>query len=307
MDVNKVLITGANGFVGGYFINHLSDCSVEIVKFPETIDIRDKEKVNNFFINNSFNAVVHLAAQSFVPRSFINPKETYEINFTGTLNILEALRLSKFRGVFLYIGSSDVYGIVPESSLPIMENVALSPMNPYAESKVAAELLCKEWSISEDIMRIVMTRSFNHIGPLQEEKFVISGFCKQVAMIKNGLQEPYIETGNLNVTRDFTDVRDVVRAYKLLLEKGINGEVYNVCSGREVLLKDVLLKLRQLTNIDFDVNVSSDLYRDVEQSRVLGDLNKINKATSWTPRILFDKSIIDIFRYWVEKTKKENL
>jgi len=305
MKVAKVLITGAGGFVGKHLINYMSTQAIEIVSLPQEIDIRDKEQLNEFCLNYSFNAVVHLAAQSFVPRSIINPKETYEINFTGTLNILEALRLSKFRGVFLYIGTSDAYGIVQESSLPIMENVPLSPMNPYAESKVAAELLCKKWSISEDAMRVVMTRSFNHIGPLQGERFVISGFCKQVAMIKCGLQKPCVRVGNTGVTRDFTDVRDVVRAYLMLLEEGINGTTYNVCSGQEIHLQSVLPELRQIANIDFSVEVSSNLYRDAEQTRAFGSFDKIKKDVGWTPKILFNQSLVDLYNYWLNIIKKD--
>jgi len=300
----KVFITGSSGFVGQHLTKYLSGQAMEVIALPNSIDIRNKEDITKFCSNYSFDAVVHLAAQSFVPRSIINPKETYEINFTGTLNILEALRLSKFRGVFLYIGSSDVYGIVPEPSLPIMESVPLSPMSPYAESKVAAELLCKKWSISEDKMRIVMTRSFNHIGPLQEERFVISGLCKQVAMIKCGLQKPCIRVGNLEVTRDFTDVRDVVCAYLMLLEGGMNGVTYNVCSGQEIHLQSVLLELRQIANIDFSVEVSSDLYREAEQVRAFGSYDKIKKDVGWAPKILFNQSLVDIYNYWLDFIKK---
>ena len=306
MNISKVLVTGANGFVGKHLINYLSKQLISIISLPETIDIRDKEKINNFCINNSFDAVVHLAAQSFVPRSIINPKEPYKINFTGTLNIIEALKSSKFNGVFLYIGSSDVYGIVSESLLPIEEDLTHSPINPYAESKSAAELLCKKWSVSENKMRIIMTRSFNHIGPMQDPRFVISRFCKQVALIKCGLQEPNVRVGNLNVTRDFTDVRDVVRAYLILLKKGSNGSVYNICSGQEISLKNILPMLRQIANIDFSIEVCTDLYRDAEQVRVFGSFNKIKKDLGWFPKILFKRSLEDVYNYWVDYLKKDN-
>jgi GDP-4-dehydro-6-deoxy-D-mannose reductase len=306
MVVNKVLITGSSGFVGRYLKSYLLSRSIKVQEIPADIDIRDKNKVYNFCLNYSFDAVVHLAAQSFIPRSIEDPKETNEINFTGTLNLLEGLREAKFSGVFLFVGSSDVYGIVPESLLPIRENLAHSPINPYAKSKSAAEFLCKKWSFSKSGMRIIMTRSFNHIGPMQDQRFVISRFCKQVALIKCGLQESNIRVGNLNVTRDFTDVRDVVRAYLILLEKGSNGSVYNVCSGQEISLKNILPILRQIANIDFSEEVCSDLYRDAEQVRVFGSFNKIKKDLGWFPKILFKQSLEDTYNYWIDYIKKDN-
>jgi GDP-4-dehydro-6-deoxy-D-mannose reductase len=305
LKINRVLVTGSNGFVGKHLIQHLKKNSIECLSFPETIDIREKKHVINFCSNYSFDGVIHLAAKIFIPRAIENPQETYDVNVTGTKNLLEALKLNDFCGVFLFIGSSDVYGVVSESHLPIIEDMPLSPLNPYSQSKVKAEELCKKWSETEQKMRIVMTRSFSHIGPLQNERFVISGFCKQVAMMSNEVQKPYLETGNLDITRDFTDVRDIVYAYHLLLESGRDGEVYNVCSGREVLLKDFLLKLKQISNIDFEVRIISDLHRNTEQQRVLGSFDKLNKITGWKPKILFDTSILHIYNYWLEKTKME--
>jgi len=306
MILNKFLITGANGFVGEYLINQLAGKSSQIVKLPKTIDIRNKNELISFCSAYSFDAVIHLAAMSFVPESVLNPKEVDDINFTGTKNILEALRLSNFEGVFLFIGSSDVYGIVPESSLPITEKVPLSPMNPYSKSKVRAEGLCKKWSMKEKNMRIIMTRSFNHIGPGQDERFVVSRFCKMAAMINCGYKKPYIETGNLNISRDFTDVRDIVNAYDLLLKYGKNGEVYNVCSGNEIILEDLIGKLKQISGVDFNVMVSSDLYRDSDQKRVSGSFSKLNEMTGWKPSISFDASINDIYNYWKNKIKMES-
>ncbi len=257
MKRRKVFITGSSGFVGQYLINHLNDHLMDVVLLPDIVDIRNKNDMIRFCSNNSFDYVIHLASQSFVPRSIINPRETYDINFMGTLNLLEALSHSNFGGTFLFISSSDVYGIVSEDQLPIKECNTISPRSPYAASKAATELLCKQWGTSEKDIRILISRSFNHIGPLQDERFVISSFCKQVAMIKCGLQKPLINVGNLKVTRDFTDVRDVVSAYRLLLEEGVHGRTYNVCSGQEILLESVLPELRHLANIDFDANLTS--------------------------------------------------
>jgi GDP-4-dehydro-6-deoxy-D-mannose reductase len=305
MILNKFLITGADGFVGKYMVNHLADKSSQIIKLPKKIDIRDKNKLISFCSGYSFDAVIHLAAMSFVPQSILNPKETHDINYKGTENILEALKLSSFKGVFLFIGSSDVYGIIPESSLPITEDMSLSPVNPYSKSKVRAEDLCKKWSQKEKNMRIIMTRSFNHIGPAQDERFVVSRFCKLAAMINCRFKEPHIETGNLNITRDFTDVRDIVHAYDLLLKYGQNGEVYNVCSGNEIILVDLISRLKQISGVDFQISTSSDLYREADQKRVYGSFKKLNEITGWKPSILFYDSVYDIYNYWKNKIKME--
>ena len=296
-----VLITGASGFVGRHLTKYLLENSITPVLMPDTIDIRNQQDVTGFCSKHSFDYVVHLAAQSFVPRSITNPRETYDINFIGTLNLLESLKLNNFSGTFLFVGSSDVYGIVSDNCIPIKESCPVNPVSPYAVSKSAAELICRQWSVSQNKIRILITRSFNHIGPYQDDAFVISSFCKQVAMINHGIQCPNIAVGNLEVSRDFTDVRDVVRAYVLLLEKGVHGKVYNICSGKEVLLKNILPKLRKITGVDFGVKISSGLYRDVEQVRVFGSFKLINKDTGWMPKISLDQSLMDIYNYWINK------
>jgi GDP-4-dehydro-6-deoxy-D-mannose reductase len=303
---NNVLITGASGFVGEHLKKYLSSQAMKVIELPDSIDIRNKDNVTKFCSNYSFDFIIHLAAQSFVPNSISNPRETYDINFIGTLNLLEALKCSNFKGVFLFVGSSDVYGTVAEEQLPIKEYTPIIPRSPYAVSKIAAEMLCKQWSISEDKMRILMTRSFNHIGPMQDERFVISGFCKQVAMIKYGLQKPCLTVGNLKVSRDFTDVRDVVRAYHMLLQGGLNGASYNVCSGQEIYLESILSELRQIANIDFRMEVISDLYRDAEQVRAFGSYDKINNDVGWSPKILFNQSLLDVYNYWLDTLKKDS-
>ena len=305
MHIRKVMVTGANGFVGGYLTKYLKQQAFEVIELPARMDLRDIDAIRRFCSDQIPDAVVHLAAQSFVPKSFDNPQETYEINFLGTYNLLESLKLNGFKGAFLYIGSSDVYGVVPESRLPITEETLLCPRSPYAVSKASAEFLCRQWSVSESGWRLLITRPFNHIGAGQAPNFVISGFCRQVARIALGVQEPVIDVGNLDVTRDFTDVRDVIRAYVLLLENGENGEIYNICSGQEVILSEILPKLREISGINFDVNVRSDLCRPAEQRRVCGSFKKLNGKTGWKPEILFNQTLLDIYHYWLEETKVE--
>jgi GDP-4-dehydro-6-deoxy-D-mannose reductase len=302
--VNGLLITGGSGFVGQHLAGALSKKGFKFYLLSDEVDLRDRDALKSFFQFISPTAVIHLAAQSFVPRSFEAPEETYAVNFLGTLNLLEALRTTGFDGRFLFVGSSDVYGLVRPDQLPITEEASLAPRSPYAVSKAAAELLCRQWSISEK-MRIVMTRPFNHIGPGQDPRFAVSGFCRQIASIRLGKQAPVIEVGDLNVTRDFTDVRDVARAYLALLDEGKCGEVYNVCSGREVLLAEMLMQLRKISRVDFEIRGDPIRLRLAEQRRVCGNANKLEHATEWRPEISLTQTLYDMYSWWLEKLKND--
>ena len=232
----RLFVTGRTGFVGTHLEREIAgkptDAAEKIVGPTEFVDLLDRTALREAVRACRPNAAIHLAGKAFVPDSFNNPRATFDANFTGTLNLLEALAESGFQGRFLYIGSGDVYGLVEEDALPIRETQPLRPRNPYAVSKVAAEALCYQWSQTGPF-EVVMARPFNHIGPGQSERFAISDFAKQIAEIKLGRRPPKLAAGDIDVTRDFTDVRDVVRAYLLLLDKGRSGEAYNVCSGIE--------------------------------------------------------------------------
>lgn len=287
----KILLTGYNGFVGNHIMSYKM-CEImadEQGQIPLTDQVRMTRLINKI----QPDAVIHLAAQSNVAESFLHPKQTYDTNFYGTLNLLEALRESKFKGRFLFIGSGDTYGIV--SKLPITEDMPLRPRNPYAVSKVAAEALCYEWSQHSEFA-IIMARSFNQIGPGQSENFVIASFAKQIMLIKHGKITPMLQTGNLDVTRDFTDVRDAIRAYLLLLEHGENAQIYNICSGKERVIKDILLKMLEIANITATIEQDSNLMRKIEQPRVYGSHEKIYQATGWQPEIKFEQTLLDILR-----------
>jgi GDP-4-dehydro-6-deoxy-D-mannose reductase len=219
--------------------------------------------------------------------------ETFSINFLGTLNLLQALSASGFQGVFVYIGSADVYGRVSEAELPARETYPLRPRSPYAVSKAAAEALCYQWSQTESF-RIVLTRPFNQIGPKQNSRFAVAGFAKQIVEIRRGARPPVLVTGDLDVTRDFTDVRDAVRAYRLLLEKGENGEVYNICSGRERSLRSLAVGLLRIAGVQAELQIDSALLRANEQRRMVGDPTKINEGLGWAPEIPMDKTLQDL-------------
>jgi GDP-4-dehydro-6-deoxy-D-mannose reductase len=278
-----------------------------------TIDLRDIKRLKSFLSPKShtlsFDAVIHLAAQSFVPESFKNPIETYGINFTGTFNLLTALKETGFKVKMLYVSSGDIYGLVDESSLPIKEEYPLMPRNPYAVSKVAVEAMCYQWSVAEPDMRFIIARPFNHIGPNQSERFAVSSFAKQVTEIELGLRKPVISAGNIDVTRDFLDVRDVADAYKLLLENenvyDINNRfgIFNVCSGSEISMRSILNLMFEITGIDAEIRIDETKLRPNEQKRIYGSSDKLKKYTGWQPKIPLKKGIEDILNYWREKLR----
>ncbi|MBI3776628.1 MAG: GDP-mannose 4,6-dehydratase [Gammaproteobacteria bacterium] len=291
----KILVTGADGFVGSY-VSAWPE-AVPLVERGQRVDICDASTLAAAIQNIRPDAVVHLAAQSFVPQSLRNPRETYEINFFGTLNILTALRESGFSGRFLYVGSGDMYGRVPIDSMPIQENYPLRPRNPYAVSKVAAEALCYQWSQSETF-EVVMVRPFNHVGPRQSTQFVVAGLAQQIAEIKHQKRTPAVDVGNIDVTRDFTDVRDVVRAHRMVLERGRNGEVYNVCSGNERSIRSILDILISISGVSVQVRQDPSRLRSAEQERVWGSYEKLHRDTGWSPEIPFEQTLRETLTYW---------
>ena len=310
----KLLLTGASGFVGG-FVQQATRC-VPLTLVGKEVDLRDAHAVTD--------AVLHLAAQTFVPRSFENPVETFEINFLGTYNLLAALKKTGFTGRFLLVSSGDVYGSIAPEHLPITEELLPKPRSPYAVSKVAAEALCFQWNETAGFETVV-ARPFNHIGPGQREDFVISAFAKQIAEIKHGSKPAVIEVGDLDVTRDFLDVRDVVQAYLLLLREGRAGEIYNICSGAECSIRSLLEKMLKLAELDtkhpaesgspasagfavagvsgggrLSVEIRSNpaKFRPSEQRRVVGDASKLRRHTGWQPTYTIEQTLADTIHSW---------
>lgn len=298
--MKKLLITGGYGFVGNTIqsslANQTNSCGLELVP-PQAMEIRDFDGLAKLCVETQPDFIIHLAAQSFVPQSFANPRETFDINFFGTLNLLQALKKSGFKGRLLFVGSGDMYGLVAPDLLPITESFLLKPRNPYAVSKVAAEALCYQWSQTEDI-NIVMARPLNHIGPGQSDRFVVSGFARQIVEIKLGRREAEISVGDIDVTRDFTDVRDVVRAYIMLLSEGKSGESYNVCSGKDKSIREILEQLMILAGVQASIKQDSARFRPTEQRRVYGSYHKLLVATGWRPEISLEQSLVDNLNYW---------
>jgi len=291
----KLLLTGANGFVG-----QMMQAALPCVALPDGLDLRDRAALGAAIADIRPDTVIHLAAQSFVPASFKNPRETFDINLYGTLNLLEALQSVGFQGRMLFVGSGDTYGQVPEAALPVRETHPLHPRNPYAVSKVAAEALCYQWSQTSGF-EIILVRPFNHIGPGQSPRFAIADFAKQVMEIRLGRRAPVLQVGDIDVTRDFTDVRDVVRAYALLLEQGRNGGIYNVCSGREYSIRDLLQKLIALAGVDARIEQDPARLRPAEQRRMVASFEALHRDTGWLPLIPIEQSLQDLLNDWEKR------
>lgn len=293
----SLLIVGNTGFVGQHALSHWPQATGLTDAAGDTVDICNKPALLASLASNVPETVLHLAALSFVPDSFKAPEKTYEVNFLGTLRLLEALAESGFRGRFLFVGTGDAYGLVPLDEQPIREGQPLRPRNPYAVSKVAAEALCYQWSQTGPF-EVVMARPFNHIGAGQAPTFAISDFARQIAEISAGLRPPVLKVGNIDVTRDFTDVKDVLKAYELLLSKGRNGEVYNVCSGVERSVRSLVERLLELAGVEAEIQNDPTRFRPSDQPRVCGDHAKLSRDTGWQPEVSMDETLLNLYRYW---------
>jgi len=264
------------------------------------LEMRDAKAVRRVVEEVRPEHVIHLAAQSFVPASFTDPHTTFDVNLIGTLNLLEALRAQGLPGRLIYVSSGDVYGTVAVEDLPVTERQAVRPLNPYAVSKASAELLCHQWLQTSDL-DIVIARPFNHIGPGQSERFVVSDFARQVAGFKAGRGEPVLVVGSTDTTRDMTDVRDVVGAYMLLLADGDRGDVYNICSGSERSIGAILEKLIAIAQVSCRIVQDPARVRAREQKRMCGSFEKLKRRTGWKPTIDFEQSLADILQYWNDR------
>lgn len=293
----KLLVTGLSGFVGTHLQNMLAG-RLEWQLLPSKAhDLLDPQSLDEWLAQGVPDAVIHLAGQTFVPEAFRDPHRTLEVNLIGTLNLLQALKCRGFSGTFLYISSGDVYGQVSEASLPIFESLAPQPRNPYAVSKVAAELLCLQWSYVEP-WRIMVARPFNHIGTGQGEAFVIPSMARQLIRVRQGLQSAQLGVGDVDVTRDFLDVRDVLQAYLDLLEQGRNGEIYNVCSGIELRVRDMISQLAELAGVDVELVQDTTRMRRAEQRRVVGCADKLQKETGWKPGVSITETLQSVLSDW---------
>lgn len=299
--MRKLLLIGGTGFVGIHF-SRLCSGRFEVVSTGREVDIRNASQLNSLIAQEMPDDVVHLAAITTLKESFENPRATYDINFSGTLNLLMALRNSQFAGNLLFVSSSEVYGLLTDHDLPVAEERPMKPLSPYAVAKTASEALCFQWSNSEQF-KIIVARPFNHIGPGQSNRFAIADFGRQIAMIKLGMAAPILSVGDIDTTRDLTDVRDVVAAYETLLNFGENGEIYNVCSGTERTIRSVIERMCQLAGVTVQIHQDPERLRRSEQRRVRGDNSKIKNATGWSVTYSIDETLTSILDDWVRRLR----
>ncbi|MFA6508602.1 MAG: GDP-mannose 4,6-dehydratase [Treponemataceae bacterium] len=320
--MQRYLVTGVSGFVAKHFLNLLEEkgepcevigldvnsSSIGGYRFPisvEVMNLLDSQAINNFIVKFKPTRILHLASFSSVAESWKSPVTSFNNNTNIFLNVLDPLRMNNIPCKVLSVGSSEEYGVVTPAELPLRETQPLNPGSPYGVARVAQEQLSRLFAQGYGL-DVVMTRSFNHIGPGQRDQFVISSFVKQVVQARRaGHKSLVLRSGNTKVIRDFLDVRDVVRAYFELLVNGRKGEVYNICSGIGQSLDHVLSTLSELTGVTITQEVAPELLRPNELLEIVGSAGKIHSELGWTPRIDFRTSLLDMVDYWDDKLSQD--
>lgn len=320
--IKKFLITGFSGFVSRYFLEYLENNQIralikgldvnqpafkcdnfKYIKFDfYKVDLLNKGKVENIIFEFQPHYILHLASFSSVAFSWKEPILSFQNNTNIFLNLLEAIRKLNISTRILSVGSSEEYGNVEEKDLPLTEGHSLQPASPYAVARVSQELLSRIY-ITGYGLDIVMTRSFNHIGPFQKDIFVVPSFVKQLVQIKkNGIKNNELITGNIDITRDFTDVRDVAVAYYLLLTRGEKGEAYNVCSGNGWSLRELIDMISGILEIKVTTKVDNNLIRPHDNEIIIGSNEKIKNTLQWETKYSIQQSLKDMINYWEVRT-----
>jgi len=317
----RALITGINGFVGSHLaeyllantdwhlsgtifgrIDNIEGIRDRLMLFPAELS---REQVVDYVLEETEPAYIfHLAAQPIPSASRSNPWFTLENNIRLQLNILEGVVRLGLKCRVLVVGSSEEYGAVQPSDLPVVEETPLRPLNAYGLSKITQDYMGLQYYLSHDLP-VIRVRSFNHIGPRQRAGFVTADFARQIAAVEAGLQEPTVAVGNLDVSRDFSDVRDVVRAYHLLMLSGKPGEVYNVGSGQAHSIRELLELLLGLSRHPIQVRQDPDRVRPADVPCLTCDASRLHRDTGWKPRIPFEQSLHDVLDYWREQMARE--
>lgn len=304
------LITGAGGFAGAHLVDELARETdwelVGIVQRPRpadariallTCDLLDADLVTRVVERRRPDIVIHLAAQTYVPKSFAAPGQTLVANTLAQVNLLEAIRAAGLDPVVLIIGSSEEYGTARPEEMPLVEEQPFRPLNPYAVSKITQDMLGLQYYLAHG-MRVVRLRPFNHCGPGQSDRFVVANFARQIVEAELGRIEPVILTGDLSAQRDFLDVRDVARAYRLAVDNCAPGEVYNIASGVARRIGDVLDQLIAHARVSVEVRRDPSRMRPSDTPTVVGDATRLRAVTGWSPRIPFDTTLADIVADW---------
>jgi GDP-4-dehydro-6-deoxy-D-mannose reductase len=303
----RALITGSSGFVGRHLSTYLqretdwqlygvsrqalSDEPIETV----VADLAQAGEVGDLLERLRPEVIFHLAGQASVAVSFQDPVQTLQNNLLAQVYLLEAIRAARLDPVVVVAGSNEIYGRVGPAELPTSEAAALRPASPYAVSKVAQDMLGLQYHLSYGL-RVLRMRPFNHIGPGQDERFVVPGFAHQIALIEAGLQEPVIRVGNLQARRDFTDVRDIVRAYHLAATCGEPGEAYNLGSGRSLAIGELLELLLAQSSTPISVEVDPARVRPVDVPEMICDATRFRERTGWQPEIPIEQTLRDVLQ-----------
>lgn len=308
--MSKGLVIGAAGFVGSYLIEEMRFNKMEAyaTKLPHEkmehehakiydLDILDREAIVTLLLEIRPDYIFHLAAQSSVGLSWKNPGLTVDVNIKGSINVMDAVRELYYKPRVLLIGSGEEYGHIRPGETPIREDNLLRPGNIYAATKACQNMIGSIYAQAYD-MQVMMVRSFNHIGPGQAPMFVVSDFCRQVAEIEKGLREPVMYVGNLAAKRDFTDVRDVVKAYVGLIQRGTPGETYNMGSGHAVEIRRILDMIISLSEKEIRVEIDPNKIRPVDVPIIEADITKLHELTGWKPQIELEQTIKDTLDYW---------
>ena len=313
--MERVLVTGADGFVASHLLVDLADavgceiCGVGLKPEPLTTvpgliylvtDLTDYDKLRALVDDFRPDSVFHLAAQPSVALSWQDPWATYRVNMFGQLNLMEAIRTLSIEASVHIACSSEEYGVVHPDQMPLDESMPMQPCSHYAVSKVGQEVLGLMYHEAFD-WRVIVTRGFNQAGPGQSSDFVVSSFARQIAMIESGKSEPFLKVGNLEAMRDFTDVRDTVRAYRMLMGSGTGGMAYNVCSGVARPVRELLEMLLGMSDVDIDVEPDPGRQRPSDIPIMLGDNGLLREEIGWEPVIPIEKTLMDTLDYWRER------
>jgi GDP-4-dehydro-6-deoxy-D-mannose reductase len=321
--MKSILITGISGFVGGHFTRFIVDMypdysihglsrskpSWDFIKnrkhILDTITFHQCNLLNPKTVNDIIREIrpdyiLHLASFSSVSQSWIEPVASFLNNTNAFLNIVESVRIQSLTTKILSVGSSEEYGIVDKSDLPLIEKKPVAPANPYAVARVSEEYLAQIYAKGYHL-NVCCTRSFNHIGPGQSDQFVVSSIAKQFAEIAIYHKKPVIRIGAGSIIRDFIDIEDVIRAYDAIFKKGVSGEVYNVCSGRGYSIYDIVTFLSELLHIPVVVEQNQNLLRPIDNPALIGNFSKLQTSTGWKPQCPIENSLEKIHAYWLNK------
>ncbi len=293
--MTTALITGASGFVGPYLTQHLAESGDDVVCVSRTTggpDLLDSKMWCDLVGDHQPDIIYHLAGFSDVGASWDDPKAAFSANANGTQSVLEAVRVTKPGTRVVFVSSSDVYGTVPSADLPITENTPTRPNSPYGASKVAAEQLARQYCRGFSTP-VVIARPFNHIGPGQSTRFAAPSFAKRIVDCE-AAGGGVVTHGDLSARRDFTDVRDVVQAYRLLGTDGVPGETYNICSGVDIEMSELLALLVNQATVPVETRINPELMRPVELPALRGSFARLQAATGWKPTIPLSQTLTDI-------------